>query len=131
MILGFKQKFPNGKPTNFAYKIFQGTKIHSIREDANDRWKERNIIHMAHGVRTKNYRCFKKDTCNGIQIIEIEYVGTSSYLDAEVKIDGRILSKNEIDIFAKNDGFYSTNDFFEWFSSNFKGKIIHWTEFRY
>ena len=29
------------------------------------------------------------------------------------------------------DGFESLNQFFRWFSDDFYGQIIHWTDFRY
>ena len=37
----------------------------------------------------------------------------------------------EIELLAKHDGFNSMEDFFKWFDKDFKGKIIHWTDFRY
>jgi len=30
-----------------------------------------------------------------------------------------------------NDGFESLQDFFNWFNKPFRGKIIHWTDFKY
>ena len=50
-------------------------------------------------------------------------------------IDGNVFSygfegKN-IKLLTKNDGFESVESFFEYFNENFRGKIIHWTEFTY
>ena len=123
MILGFKERF--------VQPIMAGRKKHTIREDKHNRWRSGKQIHFATGVRTKNYNNFKTGTCRSIQKIKIEYIGTFSYLDAEVKVDGKILSNEEINILAKNDGFESIEDFFEWFNKDFKGKIIHWTDFKY
>lgn len=50
MILSFKPQF--------RQKILDGTKIHTIRDDPNDRWQAGKIIHAATGVMTKNYDCF-------------------------------------------------------------------------
>lgn len=49
----------------------------------------------------------------------------------QVTIDGRVLSVEEINTLAKNDGFDSTHDFFRWFNKSFTGKIIHWTNLKY
>jgi hypothetical protein len=120
MVLGFKERFV--KP------ILERTKIHSIRTDEKNRWKPLILIHFATGVRTKNYNQFKLDTCKSVQTIEIIYY--KNYFPI-VKIDNRKLKFNEIIILAKNDGFNSLSDFFEWFNSDYKGKIIHWTDFKY
>jgi hypothetical protein len=143
MILGFKQKFPWGSPTNFKEKILAGTKIHSIREDPHGRWKPGTKIHMAHGVRTKNYWCFRDtECCKSVQSIHINYYYTGYPMapSIELIIDGELFYKLgnkfvEIDRgmieLAKNDGFDSVEDFFKWFDKDFSGKIIHWTNFRY
>ena len=54
MVIGFNKQFPD--------KITEGTKKHTIREDKHDRWNAGMIMHMATGVRTKNYKCFKVDS---------------------------------------------------------------------
>lgn len=122
MILGFKAQF--------VEPIVSGTKIHSIREDKPDRWKEGNTIHFATGVRTKKYDNFKTDTCKGTQDIEINW--KSNYIDdTVVKIDGKALNLSQKQRLAWNDGFVNLFEFYAWFSSDFKGKIIHWTDFKY
>lgn len=126
MILGFKPQFKE--------PILNGTKIHTIREDKNNRWKPGNTIQMATGVRTKNYNCFAKADCVYVQDIEIKWVkdkitqsrGVIVYID-----DVNITQTDLIDDLVKNDGFESRRDFFEWFKNDFKGKIIHWTYFKY
>ena len=120
MILGFNKRFPQ--------PILDKIKKHTIREDKHNRWKAEGIIHMATGVRTKNYNCFYKCKCTGTQIIEI--ANTPGYPRA-VWIDNRLIDTDEITKLAHNDGFKSIDDFFEWFNKDFQGKIIHWTDFRY
>lgn len=122
MVIGFKEKFKE--------PILKGAKIHTIREDAHNRWKQGRKIHMATGVRTKNYNQFYEDVCKSIQGIEITRV--SDYLnDTIVTVDGRKLNLSEIQQLAWNDGFENLIDFWMWFNADFKGKIIHWTDFRY
>ena len=121
MILGFKERFKQ--------PILDGTKIHSIRADKYNRWRSGRAIQMATGVRTKRYECFKTEQCRSVQEIEIGY---SDFVEnITVKVDGRMLLVEEILQLALNDGFKGVFDFFIWFSDGFKGKIIHWTDFRY
>ena len=128
MVLGFKKQFED--------KILKGSKIHTIREDSNDRWKAGNKIHFATGVRTKNYNQFKEGECKSIQTIEIFYGDVKPNL-VTVAIDKGIIYSTLLDIdfnfleFVKNDGFDSIESFFDWFDKDFKGKIIHWTDKRY
>ena len=159
MNLGYKQHFPWGEPTRFREKIIKGIypysiynnidlhpKIHTIREDPHNRWKPGNIIHHAYGVRTKNYDCFDEGECKSVQEIEIKeyFIDENDFVSHSytlinkgvprifrVFIDSKMLSEDEIDILARNDGFDSTKDFFRWFNKPFKGKIIHWTNLKY
>ncbi len=122
MIIAFKQRFVS--------PILNGTKIHTIREDAKNRWQEGMIMHMATGVRTKNYNQFKAATLRQIQQIEI--IRTSDYLDdTVVKVDGRILSFDETRQLAYNDGFEHIVEFWLFFKEGFTGKILHWTRLEY
>ena len=126
MILPFKEQF--------VIPILDCTKIHTIREDKTNRWKAGNVIHGATGVRTKNYNQFFEDVCRSTQKIEIKYDNKCSDWPAVI-IDGkehRIYHKpNVILQLAMNDGFKHPSEFSEWFKSDFKGKIIHWTDFKY
>lgn len=122
MVIGFKQQF--------VRPIVAGTKIHTIREDAKNRWQEGMTMHMATGIRTKNYNQFNAAICKGIQQIEI--IRRSDYLeDTIVKVDGRELTFDEIQRLAWNDGFEHVIGFFMWFKDGFKGKILHWTRLEY
>lgn len=132
MVLGFKRKHKDGRPTGFAPKILSGVKKHTIREDEPDRWKEGVIIQMAYGVRTKDYEQFNAgrsdlEVCTGTQKIEIKWKNH----DYTVKVDGRVLSREQVELLAINDGFDDLVEFLTWFSADFKGKIIHWTKLRY
>lgn len=128
MTVGFKDRFEQ--------LIECGIKKHTIREDKKDRICGGATLHLAAGVRTKNYRCIKKVLCTGTQRIIIRYNNDGYHDDFScqnviVLVDGRELGYREIDGLAKNDGFENQNDFFKWFKSNFTGKVIHWTELKY
>ena len=124
MILAFKERFKQ--------PILDGKKAHSIREDKHDRWKEGKIIHFSTGVRTKHYNCFMLCTCKHIQEIEIGIRRIERGLyESAIKVDGRVLSEDEAVLLAKKDGFDNLFDFFDYFKKSFKGKIIHWTNFKY
>ena len=134
MILSFKTKFPNGKQTEFVPKILGGIKIHSLREG--DRWKEGDYIHMATGVRTKEYKQFNTEkphlqSCISVQEIFITYNG---YL-VEMTIDNKkYLNQTEVQRLIANDGL-TEKQFLNWFfpkgKDEWSGQIIHWTDYKY
>lgn len=169
MICGFKQKFPWGEPTNFREKILMSVidapaiiiddvvlsgkipglghlhaKLHTIR--AGNRWKAGDRIHMAYGVRTKNYQCFNEgipelETVKSVQSIEIIHYtvhmkpleimgfkgGSSRFI--VMKIDGKYYGGYRQ--VAINDGFEDVDQFYKWFKKDFSGQILHWTDLRY
>ncbi len=136
MILGFKQKFPDGTATNFKEKIWQGEKIHSLRES--DRFRAGMSIQMAYGVRTKHYQQFNKgieslSKCISRQRIFITYNGWA--LEATVG-DNKYLAGYDMQQLIKNDGL-TEMEFINWFFPDYKvkdewsGFIIHWTDFKY
>ena len=132
MVIGFNKQFPD--------KITAGTKKHTIREDVHNRWHAGMVMHMATGVRTKNYNCFKLDTCKSTQHICIFYDYPIGSKRTVVIIDNKYIYDNlcpdlkaivRMNELAFNDGFDSIESFFEWFNSDFSGKLIHWTDLRY
>lgn len=145
-----------GKPViegeSFAKKgcILHQKKLHTIR--AGSRWKAGDIMHMAYGVRTKNYQQFNKgipelERVKSVQKIEIKYLTPSekksmegtSYYNPEIYIDGKFF--RNYNMIAINDGFTNDPDlrygkdaveyFLRWFSKDFTGQIVHWTDLRY
>lgn len=133
MIIGFKERF--------IQPIIDGKKKHTIRDDKTNRWCTGKKMNMAIGVRTKHYKQFIEKTCTGTQHIKITYLFVQNR--AIVHIDNCFFGEvffaenkvltftGDLEILAKNDGFENVNEFFEWFHSDFTGKIIHWTDFRY
>jgi hypothetical protein len=112
-------------------------KIHTIRSDEKNRWREGMDIHFVINNRTKNRFQFAPIfPVKKIQVIEVDYciknqkhpivvIDESHFYNPLLGID------KGIEQLAKYDGFESVEKFFEWFSSDFTGKIIHWTDFSY
>lgn len=127
MILSYK---PGFKPL-----ILSGSKKHSIRADPHKRWKAGRTIHMATGVRTKNYNCFLVNKCVSTQTIRIKRHVSHSRLNGPlvhcVIVDDRAISMNDTIRLAKNDGFNNIAEFFTFFPDDFSGVIIHWTDLKY
>jgi len=119
-------------------------KLHTIRKDEKNRWKVGNKIHFVINNRTKNRFQFAPILqVKEIQLFEIKYQVLKEKTVVSIFIDeilqGEVILVNckiksssfTVDCIALHDGFDSTNDFLEWFSEDFKGKMIHWTDLRY
>ena len=159
MILAFSTKL-NGKPTFFVEKIHSGLlqndllqgfdlkfehefdldklcscepKLHTIREDKNDRWKPGTKIDFFINCRQKGmFRFAPVLPVVSVQEIEISYdkvFGKTLY--PEILIDKVKLHPMKLDDLALNDGFDTIEDFFAYFDKDFTGKLIHWTNLKY
>ena len=120
MVLGFKKRF--------VEPILNGTKIHTIREDKRNRWKVGNKIHFATGVRTKSYNQFAEGEVSEIFHIRVYYYPEGPAVDIYPWDCSSLLclTEDQVEELAKNDGFNSTEDFFDWFDKDFEGKLICW-----
>ena len=113
-------------------------KLHTIREDKNDRWKPRVMIDFFINARQKNmFRFAPRVPVVSTQRILMSYAYANII---QITINGRILNDwQEKEKLAINDGFESWDDFVDYFipiiekSENgfFTGKIIHWTDLKY
>ncbi len=121
-------------------------KIHSLREDVHNRWGHGSMINYYIAARTRTrFEFGPYIPCTGTQEIEINYfndqnpvftgqvskIAKDHYNEVEVVVSDRVMTIKEIDKLALNDGFKSTQDFFNYFNKDFKGKIVHWTDFKY
>lgn len=107
-------------------------KIHTIRHDPHNRWKPGMKIHFVINNRTKNVFQFAPVIeCMSVQKIEIVYRHIKNERPANVWIDDRIMSEDEVLQLALNDGFPSVEAFFLYFNEDFSGKIIHFTDLKY
>ena len=116
-------------------------KLHTIREDKNDRWKPGTKIDFFINCRQPSmFRFAPVLPVVSVQEIEIkhhlDYV--SIFIDKMVyeievcETSKKIKSTDPVtEALVQNDGFDSADDFFSYFDKDFKGKIIHWTDLKY
>ena len=121
--------------------VLADPKLHSIRDDVNDLWQPGNLIHPVIYNRSKRRLQFAPTlVCVSTQKIEIFHNDYS----IEVYIDEKMIGKmywwgdiknpkfyGEIEKLAKNDGFKGPKEFFQYFNTNYTGKLIHWTDLKY
>lgn len=107
-------------------------KLHTIRLDPHNRWKQGTKIHFVINNRTKDrFQFAPVIECMSVQKIEIVYRHIKNERPANAWIDGRIMSEDEIEQLSLNDGFPSVEAFFQYFNGDFSGKIIHFTDLKY
>jgi hypothetical protein len=112
-------------------------KLHTIREDGKNRWKVGTKIDFFINSRKQDMFRFAP-TLPVVSIQDIMITRNKSG-KAMVFIDGKIFYLQDWSLeqnykmlhFAKNDGFDTSEDFFEYFNTDFNGKIIHWTNLKY
>ena len=117
-------------------------KLHTIREDKNDRWKPGVMIDFFINARQKNmFRFAPRIPVVSTQRINITWL--TKYM-VFVTIDNKPIGDaiwdrgficmscdTRLRELAKNDGFDRVEDFFAYFNKDFTGKIIHWTDLKY
>ena len=111
-------------------------KIHTIRTDEKNRWKKGVLIDFFINARQKDMFRFAPRievfSIENIEIVHSDFHGDKGYDKGSwVLIDDIVISSCWVDTLARNDGFESTGDFFDYFNEDFKGKIIHWTDHQY
>lgn len=129
-----KLRNPDGWPVEDVKQ-----KIHTIRADKKNRWKVGNKIHyVIHNRTKKRFQFAPVIKVLSVQKINIEWAGNF----VSVEVDGRRFYSNSVlprsfrakferkkmQELANNDGFKSIEDFLQYFSEDFEGKIIHWTD---
>ena len=87
------------------------------------------LKHIVYPYHKDKRECVLENTCICIQSIEI--VPSATINDGKVYVEGRLLSLNEMQRLAWNDGFVNLVDFWMFFNEYFKGYIIHWTNLQY
>lgn len=134
---------------NSAQRFGSKPKLHTIREDKAERWKPGMMIDFFIATRTKNMFRFAPH----IQVVSTQEIFmTRRGTDIEITIskphsyiggDDFYVYHDKKEILARNDGFDTYSDFVDYFyklieengnkTGNywFKGKIIHWTDFKY
>ena len=160
MILPFSTQI-NGKPTYFVEKIQSGlaqmglfkdcnkadfdhkefcidvylfcdSKLHTIRDDKNNRWKPGVMIDYFINCRQPNmFRFAPRIPVVSVQEIAIVWFDFFGKIKPLVYVDKKPLTVIDVEALAQNDGFDTLEEFFEYFNEDYKGKIIHWTDLRY
>ena len=108
-----------------------GIKIHTIRSDKKNRWRVGMPIHfVVKNRRPQRFQFAPIIPCRSLQTFEIEwYKGYPIVVIDGIHFYNPIVGiDNGMKSLAKNDGFDSLEEFFKYFNSDFKGKIIHWTD---
>lgn len=134
----FPVSHPRAKQcTDFEKKLKQGSKIHTIRFNANDVWRKR-FKDIENGEKYLSVREWTGRPYNSEQreLQRFDKIGMQ-YIKIKKGDDYAIVDNEKIplEVIAKNDGL-SLCDFNEWFFAKergdvFSGVIIHFTKFRY
>lgn len=127
-------------------------KIHTFRgpgKDPNEcRFKEGTLIHFSTWTgkpyRSPVFKFAPVVKCTGTQIVDIKHkdqgngvIKTSIYIDwilqgEIIRKDGKVINTSyTVEQIINNDGFKTPEEFLEWFTEDFNGFIIHWTDKRY
>lgn len=116
MILSFKDQF--------IEKVVLGEKIHTIREDNRNRWKEGMKIHFW----KSNPRNVKNDpfqfALGKVTRIQEILIANKDGI-SNVYVDHKLLNQEEFKKLVANDGFDNSLLFWKWFDKDFKGRLIH------
>jgi hypothetical protein len=134
-----------GQPTLFKEKILSGEKIHTIRGNY-DRWKmivdQVNSGEAELSLREwtgKPYRSKQEEFLRlsklGVQRLNMYWRTYETGINREALFilieHQKMLLYNKYEHLIKNDGL-TTTDFIDWFiDEEFKGAIIHFTDFKY
>lgn len=129
---GFWEKNVKDKVFSWVGTYHVEPKLHTMREDAHDKWHAGLDIHPVINNRTANRFQFAPTIkCVSTQDVYMTYFRSQ----LEVTIDDKYQYWNTIDALVKNDGFHNTGQFVQWFFPKgkdvWKGKIIHWTDLKY
>lgn len=102
--------------------LVSGVKLHTIRQKPIAVGTMMNHIVYPY---CKERRCVLTNFCKSTQTITIEPSSRT------IIIDGKELSKSDMELLSKNDGFETTDDFWAFFNEPYQGMIIHWTDTKY
>lgn len=124
----------------FVDMIRRGSKIHTIRADHKRRWKPgMSIQHWRGNPRNVRQQPYQFATGQCVSVQEVSMILYNIEYDEHdfgyfVRVDGRQLSKSEIETLAINDGL-SVAEFKDWFFppgiTEYHGRIIHFTTKKY
>jgi len=114
----------------FAPRILDGTKDQTIRAPrANGHAEPGNALQLYTGMRTRQCRLIARTTCADVLPIKIVFRPV-----VEIEISGVRLDADDLDAFARRDGFADLDDLVAFWSGpkapeihRFSGFVIRWT----
>lgn len=123
----------SGKPLFPKYHTIRRFRTTPSGMRAARQWKAGMAIHFSINPKSSTYFRFAPVVrCTSIQSIQIKWPSNKNPLDfPDITIDQKNLSKEEINSLARNDGFDSTTAFLTYFSQDFDGTLLHWTDLIY
>lgn len=105
-------------------------KIHTLRRDKQNKWKKGKKIEFVIFEGTHIETCFSEGKCTGIQrVVLVPEAKEITLIDSSAKFGMRQIE--DIEQFAKNEGFDSVEEFWEYYDKPEAYTIIHWTDFKY
>lgn len=120
----------------FVPFILDGRKQHTIRAVRANPDKPGNTLHLYTGLRTKKAKLLMRVPC--VKIEEIEFrrdsiipPGRPSWMRFRIIINDALLHYDEVEAFAKRDGFSSFSEMIVFWKEAertfpWRGHIIHW-----
>lgn len=103
----------------FRPKVLDGSKFHTIRDRKNPP-KVGEYLFLWWKSRTPERAFLGVTICTQVDTITIDRDGQ------KVTINEKLLDKNAIEVFAKDDGFESIDDFWKFFDKPISASLIHW-----
>ena len=120
-------------PTVGEIMKYYNPKLHTMRNDSENRWHTGSEIRMVVSKPSKNQFQFVPV----LECISVQRVFMTNINGFEISIDGKYQTFPDIETLAVNDGFQNASDMEDYFfPPNCKhdecgGKIIHWTNLTY
>lgn len=114
----------------FVPKIFSGEKTQTIRAIRAHPAQVGETLHLYTGLRTKKAKLLMRVPCVKVEAIRIDLVwppGEACRRPVLIIYDSPLCS-DELDAFARRDGFSDFDDMMDFWKGRlpFKGHIIHW-----
>jgi len=109
-------------------------KIHTLRKDEENIWHAGMIIEAVTNAGTPQERPILPEVpCISTQKLQICHYSKEMYGNRapDIQVDDIRMTPQAVEQMALNDGFECVEDFFAYFNKDWKGKIIHLTDFRY
>lgn len=110
---------------DFKSQLMNGSKIHTLRRNAVEPGTP--IKHIVYPYHPDKRECILENECISCQAIKIDDIPEGP----NIRIGGRQLSPAEALNLARNDGFDSLTDFWNFFAGGFEGYVVHWTNLKY